>query len=243
MTLLTQGVTSLSSRLGRAEEVRGLARRTGSGSLSIKMRFAWRDVRRSHESPGQMACRQDVASLSRALEQAAVDRGPGLFALVADAGTLVFAGGVGTADLQDPRPLRASDRFRIASATKMFTATVVLKLAATRRLRLDDRAVSWLPSPVLSLQPPDWPATVWQLLAMRSGPPDYVRAVLGDPPSLAGLHRDYLPGELVSIAVAQPGAARPGETWRYSNTDYILLGLIIEQVTGQRGRRRPSRSP
>jgi D-alanyl-D-alanine carboxypeptidase len=156
-----------------------------------------------------------------------------LIALVADAGELVFAGGVGTADLQDPRPLTTSDRFRIASATKMFTATVVLRLAAARQLSLGDRAVSWLPTPVLSLLPPDWPATVWQLLAMRSGLPDYVPAVVGEPPSLAGLHRDYLPGELVSIAVARPGAAQPGETWRYSNTDYILLGLIIEQVTGQ----------
>jgi D-alanyl-D-alanine carboxypeptidase len=156
-----------------------------------------------------------------------------LFALVADHVEVVFTGTIGTADLQHPRPVRVADRFRIASATKMFTAAVVLRLAGAGRLSLGDHAEFWLPPPVRALLPQSWPATVRQLLAMRSGLPDYVPAILGDPPSLAGLHRDYLPADLISIAVTQPGATPPGQTWRYSNTDYILLGLIAERAASQ----------
>ena len=149
-----------------------------------------------------------MASLGRALEAAGTGRGPGLFALVADHGEVVFTGSAGTADLEYPRPIGASDRFRIASATKMFTATIVLRLAAAGGLSLTDAATSWLPAPVRALLPLNWPASVGQLLAMRSGLPDYVPAIIGDPPSLAGLHRDYLPADLIGIAVAQPTAAR-----------------------------------
>jgi D-alanyl-D-alanine carboxypeptidase len=83
------------------------------------------------------------------------------------------------------------------------------------------------------LLPQHWPATIGQLLAMRSGLPDYVPAILGDPPSLAGLHRDYLPADLIRIAATTPGMTAPGHAWRYSSTDYILLGLIAQQAAGQ----------
>jgi D-alanyl-D-alanine carboxypeptidase len=171
-----------------------------------------------------------VDHLQAALEELAAGRGPGLFALVADAGEVVFTGSVGTADLDRPRPIEAGDRFRIASVTKPYLATVVLQLADQGRLSLTDTVDRRLPG----LLPGGERITVEHLMRMRSGLPDYVWAVLGDPPDVARLQRYFAPEELVRTALAQPDRWEPDRRWRYSNTDYILLGLIVERVTGQR---------
>ncbi|WP_371785269.1 serine hydrolase domain-containing protein [Streptosporangium subroseum] len=170
-----------------------------------------------------------MSCLRSALEELAVGRGPGLFALVTEGGETVFTGGVGTADLADPRPIGSEDRFRVASVTKLYTATVVLQLAAEGRLPPASSVEHWLPG----LLPDGDRITVEHLLRMRSGLADYVWAVLGDPPRVARLRRYFSPRDLVRTALAQLGREEPGRRWRYSNTDYILLGLIIEQVTGQ----------
>jgi D-alanyl-D-alanine carboxypeptidase len=166
--------------------------------------------------------------LQQALADLAQGRGPGVFALVAQDGEPVFSGCVGTADLARPRPIGANDRFRLASITKPYVAALVLGLAAERALRLDDGLDHWLPG----LVPDAGAITVEQLLRMRSGLPDYVRTVLGDPPELARLQRYFPPEELVGIALAEPDRRQPDADWRYSNTDYVLLGLIAERATG-----------
>ena len=167
--------------------------------------------------------------LQAALDELAKGRGPGVFALVADAGEVVFTGSVGTADLDRPRAITGVDRFRIASVTKTFLATVVLQLAAEQQLHLTDSLDSWLPGVV----PESEAITLEHLLRMRSGLPDYVRAVLGDPPDPARLQRCFAPQELIGTALARPERWAPGKGWRYSNTDYILLGLIVEKATHQ----------
>jgi CubicO group peptidase (beta-lactamase class C family) len=145
---------------------------------------------RRPEEPGG----QDLASFGEALRQAAAGRGPGLFALVADHGEVVFTGSIGTADVQHPRPIRAVDRFRIASATKMFTAAVVLRLAAAGRLSLGDHAGDLLPPPVRALLPKAWPASVRQLLAMRSWA---AGAVVSVPAEIARFMEALLSGDLL----------------------------------------------
>ncbi|MFC5907915.1 serine hydrolase domain-containing protein [Streptacidiphilus monticola] len=167
--------------------------------------------------------------LQTALDELAHDRGPGVFALVADAGDVVFTGSVGTADLERPRVITAEDRFRIASVTKTYLATVVLQLVAEQQLHLYDGLAALLPG----LVPESGAITVELLLRMRSGLPDYVRDVLGDPPEVARLQRYFAPQELISRALSQPDRWAPGKGWRYSNTDYVLLGLIVERVTQQ----------
>jgi len=165
--------------------------------------------------------------LRAALEQLAIGRGPGVFGLVAEQGEVIFAECVGTADLENGRPILAHDRFRVASLTKVYTATLVLQLVDEGRLGLGDTLEQWLPGLV------DNPAgiTVEHLLTMRSGLPDYIFALLGDPPhDLEALSRYYSPPELVGIALSQPGRRPPGRAHRYSNTNYLLLGLILEQA-------------
>jgi len=97
-------------------------------------------------------------------------------------------------------------------------------------LRLSDTVGSWLPGVV----PAADQITIELLLRMRSGLPDYVLAILGDPPDLAALDRYWPPRELVLAALSQPGLLPPDSEFRYSNTDYVLLGMIVEQATGER---------
>ena len=177
-----------------------------------------------------MQLTEQAAHLQSAFEQLAAGRGPGVFALVTDAdGEPVFSAGSGTADLAAPRPITATDRFRIASVTKTMTATIVLQLVTEERLLLADTVEHRLPG----LVPDGGTISVEQLLTMRSGLPDYVMAVLGDPPDINRLQRYFPPQELVRTALSLPDRREPGGGWRYSNTDYVLLGLIAEAATGQ----------
>lgn len=171
----------------------------------------------------------DRAALNEALAATGVDHGPGLFALVTDHGEVVYEGSVGVADLVRPRPIVAHDRFRIASVTKTYVAALVLQLVAEDVLSLGDTVPQWLPD----LVPDSSEITVELLLRMRSGLPDWVEPIFGDPPDLRVLDRYWAPTALVRMALTAEGRLAPDKAYRYSNTDYALLGLMIEQATGQ----------
>ena len=134
----------------------------------------------------------------------------------------------GLADLATQTPMAAGDRVRIGSVTKTFVATVVLQLVAEHRLSLGDSVERWLPR----LVPGGADITVQELLQHTSGlysyssDPGFQQALNADPT------RVWQPAELVRIAVAHPPVFPPGTSWAYSNTDYVLLGLIIQAVTG-----------
>jgi D-alanyl-D-alanine carboxypeptidase len=135
----------------------------------------------------------------------------------------------GYADRDTQTRMRAGDRFRIGSLTKTFTATVVLQLAGEDELSLDDTVEQWLPG----LVPGGERITVRQLLNHTSGLFNYTE----DGAVLEGMLRDRLrevsPQELVAIATAHPPAFAPGTRWAYSNTNYIVLGLIAEAAGGR----------
>jgi D-alanyl-D-alanine carboxypeptidase len=172
----------------------------------------------------------DSAALQEALAETGQRHGPGLFGLVTDDGEVVFEGSVGVADVVRPRPIDARDRFRIGSVTKTYVAALVLQLVAEGTLTLADPVERWLPDAV----PPGGTITVEMLLRMRSGLPDYPPAILGAPPDVRVLQRYWTPEDLVQLALTVPGRLAPDAEFRYSNTDYVLLGLIVERATGQR---------
>lgn len=172
----------------------------------------------------------DTGALARALEETAADHGPGLFGLVTDGGEVVYAGSVGTADLDAPRPIGADDQFRIGSVTKTYVTALVLQLAAEGAFALDDPVERWLPG----LVPDSDGITVDLLLRLRSGLPDYVGVILGEVPDLGALRRYWAPEELVRAALTAPDRLPPDTEHRYTNTDYVLLGLVAERATGQR---------
>jgi len=162
----------------------------------------------------------------RALVRAGV---PGAVVLVRR-GDRTLALAAGRADLATGEPMRARDRFKVGSITKTVVATAVLQLVGDGRLGLDDPVARWLPG----LVPDERRITVRMLLAHTSGLFDY----LDDPRTLA----PYVAGDfgfrwtarrLVRIGVSHPPTFPPGAGWAYSNTGYLVLGLIVERVTGR----------
>ena len=135
----------------------------------------------------------------------------------------------GAARLHPRDAMRPTDRFRIASVTKPFVATVILQLAGAGKLRLGDAVERWVPG----LVPNGRAITIRQLLSHTSGlfPYDedtaWIRARLADP------GRAWAARRLVRIAVSHPPQFDPGTSWSYSNTNYVLLGLIVEAATGR----------
>ncbi|GAA4614312.1 serine hydrolase domain-containing protein [Actinoallomurus liliacearum] len=140
----------------------------------------------------------------------------------------------GHARLGGARPVPRQGRFRIGSITKSFTATVLLQLAAQGKVGLDDPVERYLPG----LVPGGQQITLRQLLNHTSGIADYLDDTTTYP--IAG--REFLekvrfhtfPAEqLARSGVALPRYFPPGKGWHYSNTNYVLAGLIIEKVTGR----------
>jgi D-alanyl-D-alanine carboxypeptidase len=140
---------------------------------------------------------------------------PGIVAYVRDRhGTWLGAGGF--ANLEKKVRMASNFHFRPGSVTKTFTATIVLQLVGEKKLRLDDTVERWLPG----LVPDGAGITIEELLRHTSGIPDY-----NDPSGLLA------PRKVIAAPLAQPLLFPPGTSWSYSNTNYILLGLIVEAVT------------
>jgi D-alanyl-D-alanine carboxypeptidase len=128
-------------------------------------------------------------------------------------------------------PANASGRFRIGSVTKTFVATVVLQLVDEGRLALDDPIARHLPGVV----PGGDGISVRQVLDHTSGLYDYAHERDWSTNRWRGeaRFRTYRPQELLDVAFATPPYFPPGRGWHYSNTNYVVAGLLIERLTGQ----------
>jgi len=134
------------------------------------------------------------------------------------------------AELGEPARPVAGGRFRVGSITKTFVATVVLQLVGEGRLRLDDSLERWLPGAI----PGGGRITVRHLLQHTSGIFDYTEALFATIDDvLAVRYRTFRPVELVALAASRPPEFEPGTSWSYSNTNYVLLGMIVRRVTGR----------
>jgi D-alanyl-D-alanine carboxypeptidase len=128
--------------------------------------------------------------------------------------------------------LEPTDVFRIGSITKTFVATAVLTLADHGAIALTDPLEKWLPG-----FPNGANVTLRELLNHTSGVFDYTadstfqQTVAQNPATV------WKPQQLVDLAASHPPYFAPGKGWQYSNTDYILLGMMLEKVTGQRAGR------
>jgi D-alanyl-D-alanine carboxypeptidase len=147
------------------------------------------------------------------------------------------AGGVeiarsGVADLDSGRPVPPDPYLRIGSLTKTYVAVVVLQLAGEGRLSLSDPVERWLPGVVRGNGNDGRSITVRQLLQHTSGLYDYSYDLVSRYTTPEGYRRErgrtYQPEELVAIALRHA----PGTGWSYSNTNYVLAGMLIKAVTG-----------
>ena len=165
--------------------------------------------------------------LRGAIEQIVDDGVPGAIGLARHGGRVVAAAS-GAADLASGQPMAVADRVRAGSITKTMVATVVLQLAAEHRLHLSDSIARWLPG----LVPGGQAITLQELLQHTSGIYDYVNDPGFLPAVAADPDRVWPPRALIAIAAAHPPLFPPGTKFAYSNTDYLLLGLVIEKITG-----------
>lgn len=174
----------------------------------------------------RLAAAAREAQLQRALDQVVAAGVPGAVLLVRE-GDRTTRLTSGLDDLKPQRPMRAGDRFRVGSITKSFVSTVALQLVGERKLALEDTVERWLHGVV----PNGKRITVRQLLNHTSGLFDYS----GDRTFVARafLHplTDWTPRRIVAIATAHKARFAPGADWSYSDTNYYVLGLIVEPAT------------
>ncbi|MET9775935.1 serine hydrolase domain-containing protein [Streptomyces sp. NPDC006367] len=127
-------------------------------------------------------------------------------------------------------PVPHDGRVRAGSNTKTFTAVVVLQLVAEGKVKLDAPVETYLPGVVRGEGIDGRMITVRQLLQHTSGLPDYTEHI-GLENFQEVQHRFFHPHDLLAAALAHPAKFAPGAKWEYSNTNYLLAGLLIERVT------------
>jgi D-alanyl-D-alanine carboxypeptidase len=137
----------------------------------------------------------------------------------------------GVADLATGARMPVNGQVRIASNTKMFTATVVLQLVGEGKIALDEPIETYLPGLLRGDGIDGHDITVRQLLQHTSGLADYDEILVGDYFSVR--HTYFEPRQLLDAALTKPALFAPGTGWSYSNTNYVVAGLLIQQVTGR----------
>ena len=167
------------------------------------------------------------AGLQRAAGQLVADGVPGVI-IMTRRGHQVSNVVAGLADKATGQLMQPQDKVHIGSITKTFVATVVLQLAAEGRLSLNDSLQKWLPGVITGHGYHPAQITIRELLQHTSGVQDYTSA----PGFLTeqNLAKTWQPQQLVDIALR---LGPPVHGWLYSDTNYILLGMIIQKVTGQ----------
>ena len=138
-------------------------------------------------------------------------------------GAIAYERAYGVATLEPRTPATTGMRYSIGSISKQFTATAILMLAEGGRLSLDDRLVRWLPDLTRANE-----VTIRQILSMTSGyqdfwPEDYVMPMMLE---------TVTPQGILDRWARKPLDFDPGTKWQYSNTNYVIAGLIVEKVSG-----------
>ncbi|MCX2824619.1 serine hydrolase [Bacillus sp. DHT2] len=176
----------------------------------------------------QTSTQRDRNSVKQAMRDILQLGIPGILAKTSEGGkTWGYAAGI--ADLRTKKPMKTDFRFRIGSVTKTFTATVVLQLAGENRLNLDDSIEKWLPGVIQGNGYDGNQITIRQILNHTSGIAEYLRSKDAD---MMNTKKTYTAEELVKIGLSLPPDFAPGKGWSYSDTGYVLLGILIEKVTG-----------
>ncbi|WP_234025009.1 MULTISPECIES: serine hydrolase domain-containing protein [unclassified Streptomyces] len=155
----------------------------------------------------------------------------GAYSAVRD-GSEEWQGAAGVADIDTGRPTTPQMEHRIGSITKTFTATAVLQEVGKGHIDLDAPIGHYLPDLVTGER--GRAITVRMLLNHTSGIGDYGRAIFATADSIEGNRfHEFAPEELARLGVAAPALGKPGEAHHYSNTNFILAGLLLRKVTGQ----------
>ena len=180
------------------------------------------------ETTGATAAPSDIAAHSQGVLEAVVTEGqPGCSAAVGRDGTVVWAGARGIADISTGAEITPDTVFDIGSVSKQFTATAILLLAGAGKLALDDELSRYVPGL------PGWADTVTisQLMHQTSGIPDYLGLLEGEGYQFSD--RTTQAQALQALTTVTTLGFQPGTRFEYSNSNYLLLGEIVQRVSGE----------
>jgi CubicO group peptidase (beta-lactamase class C family) len=166
-----------------------------------------------------------IAKIDAAVTDALESTGaPSASIAVVKDGRLAYAHAYGLANVESTTPATPGMRYSIGSVSKQFAASAILLLAEEGKLSLDDAVEKYVPGLTRGGD-----VTLRQLLSMTSGyqdywPQDYV---------MPGMLKPVTPDEIVSRWAKIPLDFEPGTQWQYSNTNYVIIGLVVQKVSGQ----------
>jgi len=169
------------------------------------------------------------AAIEAALDKSFADsKAPGVVVGIWIPGEGTYVAAKGFANPATKEPMRIADHMRIGSITKTFTVTALLILANEDRIVLDDPV-----SKYFGFVPNGKSITLRMLANMTSGLFNYSDDEAWQKKLMSDWNRTWTPRELVDVGLSRPPYFEPGKGWHYSNTNTVLLGMIIEKVTGQ----------
>lgn len=148
-------------------------------------------------------------------------------------GLAPWSGSSGMADLKNKVAMKNCNITRVGSTVKMFTAVTILQLVEEGKLDLDDKAALYLSNETMADIENAHEATVHQLLEHSSGIYNYIINPHFQTASLNDLVKEWKPNELLDYARGKKANFEPGTDVDYSNTNYVFLGEIIEQIEGK----------
>jgi CubicO group peptidase (beta-lactamase class C family) len=154
---------------------------------------------------------------------------PGVAVGVMRGGHVIKAAGYGLANIELDVPVTPETIFQTGSVGKQFTATAIMMLVESGKLSLDDSLIRYFPEGMRN-----WRGiTIRQVLTHTSGIPDYGGEEDTMNKGVIDFRRDYTEDELIQRFSQLPLDFPPGSKWRYSNTGYVILGVLIHRITGQ----------
>ncbi len=145
----------------------------------------------------------------------------------------MWTGASGAADLHNEVPMKSCNITRVGSTVKMFTAVTVLKLQEEGKLDIDDKISAYVSGDVIDKIENADKATIRQLLQHSSGIYNYIQNLVFQTASTNDLIREWKAEDLLKYACNKSAYFEPGEDVAYSNTNYILLGMLIEAIEGK----------
>ncbi|MDQ1042867.1 serine hydrolase [Streptomyces sp. V4I2] len=171
----------------------------------------------------------DLTGLRGVLRTALKQGAPGALARIDHADGTVRLAVEGVADRKTQRAIGETDRFRIGSVTKVFTATVLLQLVDEKKLTLDSSVNRYLPGLL-----PDSRITVRHVLSHRSGLYDYTNEMFARtvPGFEAVRTKAFTLRQLVERSLRRPRTGAPGAGYSYSNTNFVIAGMLVRKLTG-----------
>ena len=167
------------------------------------------------------------------LEEGARDGVPGIVMYIRTPDGNTWIGAAGTADLAYREPMRGCNHMLIASVSKVFTATMVLRLDEKGFLSIDDKLDRYLDDSITDNLQNGHDVTLRQMLNHTSGLYDYLDPISYDLDTIQNPSHALSQEQKLVYAYGRRANNRPGEAFSYSNTNYLLLGMVVETVTGR----------